>query len=166
MRASATSVDATFSPFQRKGVADAVDKEEIAGFIVAHQVAGAEPGVAGLEHIAHDLALRFVIAGVALEPIADGRLVVGDEADRLADLVDSAAQAEAAFVAVGLTGRAIEPDSRDSVHGVRGTAESGRSHRFALELEQRDVALGGGVELAAAVRSRACIGSVAVLHVI
>jgi len=63
------------------------------------------------------------VAVVAISRGAAGRA----EADRLADLVAGAAQAEAAFVAGVLAGRAIEPDNRDSVNGVRGTAESGRS---------------------------------------
>jgi hypothetical protein len=51
----------TFSPFQRNGVADAVDEIEIAALVLAHQVAGAEPGIALLEHVAEEPCSRSAL---------------------------------------------------------------------------------------------------------
>ena len=50
-----------------EGVADAVDEIEIAVRVLAHQVAGAEPDVAFLEHVAQDLLLGLRLGRIALE---------------------------------------------------------------------------------------------------
>ena len=42
-----------------KGVADAVDEIEEAAGILAHEIAGAVPGVAALEHVAQDFVLAI-----------------------------------------------------------------------------------------------------------
>ncbi len=53
--------------FPAEGVADTVDEIEEAVSVLAHQIAGAIPGVAALKHVAQDLALGIPFAGVALE---------------------------------------------------------------------------------------------------
>src|SRR5438046_790068 len=42
-----------------EGIADAVDKIEIAVRVLAHEIAGAEPSVALLEHVAQDLGVSL-----------------------------------------------------------------------------------------------------------
>ena len=73
-----------------KGVADAIDEIIEATVVAAHQIAGAIPGVAGLEHVAEDFTLGVFCAGIALEFAAAMRCAVANSADRLADLVSSA----------------------------------------------------------------------------
>src|SRR5690348_16762567 len=52
-----------------EGVADAVDEIEIAARVLAHQVAGAEPRIALLEHVAQHLALARLLFRIAFEPV-------------------------------------------------------------------------------------------------
>jgi hypothetical protein len=84
-----------------KGVADAVDEVEEALLVLAHQVAGPYPSVARREDMAQDSLLGLGRTGVALEPAAGARRIVLHLADRLAGLVDAAANTETVLVAVG-----------------------------------------------------------------
>src|SRR5205807_2311927 len=77
-----------------EGVADAVDEIEEAAGILAHQVAGAEPRIADGEDVAQYFFRRRVGVGIALERAAVFRSAVGHLADRLADLVGGAPDAE------------------------------------------------------------------------
>ena len=128
-------------------VADAVDEIEIASLVPSHQIAGTKPGVAGCEHVPQDLLLGGIDAGVALEPAGDVRRAADDLADRFADFVRSTANAKALLVSDGLFTSGVEPDQRrrESM-GEKGWDAANRAG-FALEIEERDVALGRGVEL-------------------
>ena len=53
-----------------EGVADAIDEIEIAQLVAPHQIAGAEPAVALLEHVAQNLLLRVGRLVVAVEVAA------------------------------------------------------------------------------------------------
>src|SRR5438445_11287971 len=79
-------------------LADAMDEVVVAGLVLAHQVAGAKPGIARLEDVAKDLALGGLGAGVPLESSAGGRRMSGNPADRLADLAGRTADPEAGAV--------------------------------------------------------------------
>src|SRR5262249_24853366 len=59
-----------------EGVADAVDEVEEALLVLAHQVAGPDPGVALCEDVTQDSLLGFARTGVALEPAAGTRRIV------------------------------------------------------------------------------------------
>src|SRR6516164_5470267 len=50
-----------------EGAADAVDEIEKALFVLAHEIAGPEPGVARSEDVAKHLSRALGVAGVALE---------------------------------------------------------------------------------------------------
>ena len=67
-------------------VADAVDEIEIAVGVLAHEIAGAEPGIALLEHVAQNLRRVVGGVGIAFEPhVGFGR--IGENLpDRFADL--------------------------------------------------------------------------------
>ena len=56
--------------FPAERVADAIDEIKEAAGILAHEIAGAIPGVAAGKHVAQDLALRFRLVGIALERTA------------------------------------------------------------------------------------------------
>src|SRR5262249_56545064 len=66
-----------------EGVADAVDEKEVAGGVLAHQVAGSEPDVACLEHIAQDLPVGLALSRITLETGDRLRRVLQDLADDL-----------------------------------------------------------------------------------
>src|SRR5580704_3496211 len=85
--------------FPAKGVPDAIDEVEEALLILAHQVAGSHPGVARREDIAQNSLLGLSRIGIALEPAASTLWIVLHLADRLARLVDPAANAETVLVA-------------------------------------------------------------------
>src|SRR6185295_11159327 len=91
-------------------VADAVDEIEIAVLVLAHQVAGAEPDVALLEHVVQDLLVGFLLRRVALEPRAGLRRVLENFADDLAALVGLAFDAEPLFVTHRLLALDVEAD--------------------------------------------------------
>src|SRR6185312_4733484 len=95
------------------GVPDAVYEIEIAAPVLAHQIAGAEPGIALGEHVVQDLVLVLAFGSVALETIARLRWVLDDAADDLAGLVGRAAFAESLRVAHGLLALDIEAHHRD-----------------------------------------------------
>ena len=95
-----------------EGVADAVDEVEVVVGVAAQEIAGAEPGVAGLEDVAQDLAFGFLRRRVALEALHAGVLGAADAADELADLAGRALDAEAlgvAHVRLGLDVEANQP---------------------------------------------------------
>src|SRR5581483_8986012 len=81
-----------------EGVADAVDEVEEAARVLAHQIAGAEPGVAGREHVAQDLFGRSGLVGIALER-RPALVPAGNPADRLADFTGDAALAQPVLAA-------------------------------------------------------------------
>src|SRR5262249_6591552 len=91
-----------------EGIADAVDEVEEGVAVAAHQIAGAEPGVALLEHVAQDFPVGLGRVGVALEALAGPRGVLHDLADHLARLIRPALDAEAALVADGLLALHVE----------------------------------------------------------
>ncbi len=64
---------ATFSPFQRKCVSDAVDEIIEALCVAAHEIASPHPAVTRLQHVTEHLALGLVIVRVALEPVLAAR---------------------------------------------------------------------------------------------
>ena len=67
------------------GVADAVDEIEEALRILAHEVPGSIPAVAGDEHVTQDLLLRRCAVSVALE--ARRFLIANDLADGFSYLI-------------------------------------------------------------------------------
>ena len=109
-------------------VADPVDEIEKSGFVHAHEIAGAKPGVARLEYIAKDLLLGVLALGVTFEYAAGLRGVPRDLADRFAGFVDLAADAEAAGAACRLAARRrISP--APAGNATRETAGHGRPLR-------------------------------------
>src|SRR6202030_3826637 len=68
-----------------EGIADAVDKIEIAFGVAAHEIAGAKPNIALGKHIAQDFGLVVGRVGVAFESTCWLRRVAENPADRLAD---------------------------------------------------------------------------------
>src|SRR2546430_6645295 len=127
-------------------VTDTVDEVEIASRVPSHQVTGAEPGVARLEHAAEDLFLRRLPAGVPLEATAHARGILRDPADRLADFVRAAANAESSRVAGGPVSLDIELHDRhrESMGEKRRNTADGAG--LGLDDEQRDVAFGRSIE--------------------
>jgi hypothetical protein len=71
-------------PLPAEGVADAVNEIVETLIVSAHQITGAHPGVARLEHTPQQLALARLGIGVALEA---RRARLADPADRLAGFV-------------------------------------------------------------------------------
>src|SRR5204863_4317851 len=56
-----------------EGVPDAIDEVEVALVVLAHEIAGANPEVPRLEHVAEGLLLGGLVARIPLEPpLADG----------------------------------------------------------------------------------------------
>src|SRR5439155_1729966 len=130
-----------------EGVTDAIDEVEIALLIPSHQVTGAKPGVARLEDVAEDLLLGRLLACVAFESGAEARRVRENLADRFSDFVWSAANAPSLFVPDRLVFVAVDFHQRrpDSMRKKRRDTADGA--RLALDIEQRQVAFGRGVEL-------------------
>src|SRR5262245_27207655 len=81
-----------------EGGADAVHKVEEALLVLAHHVAGPYPGVTRYEDVAQDFFLGLDHTAVALESASRARRIVLHLADRLARLVDAAADTEAFLV--------------------------------------------------------------------
>ena len=133
--------------FPAEGVPDAIDEVEVAVLILAHQIAGAEPDVAFLKRVVQDLSVGLDLARIALEPLAGPRRILHDLADDLARLVDVALDAEALLVADRLLAFCVEAD--DLGREARGDPPGKPADRafLAVEIEQRDVAFGRGVEL-------------------
>src|SRR5262249_12809060 len=127
-----------------KRVTDAVDEIEVALRVPAHQVAGAEPGVARLEHVAQDLFLRRPRVRVAVEAAA--AILALDSADRLADLVVRARDGVARRVAHRLALLRVEPDDggREAMRQER--RDTADRAGLALRIVEREVAFRGGVE--------------------
>ena len=130
-----------------EGVADAVDEIEIAVLILAHQVAGAEPDVALLEHVAQDLTVALVLAGIALESLPGGFEDLQDLADDLARLVGPAFDAKTTLVADRLLALHIEADDLGGEAAGNPPRQPADGAFLALEIEQRNIAFGRGVEL-------------------
>src|ERR1700733_9473079 len=130
-----------------KRVADPIEEIIKSARVAAHQVAGAVPGIAALEHVAQDFSLRLLGAGVALELAAGGRRLAANPADRLAAFAGRAAYAETIAVARGLLGDGIEFHQRQGEAVSQERRDPADGARFALDVEERDVALGRRVEL-------------------
>src|SRR5262249_31610984 len=99
--------------FPAEGVTDAVDKIKIAVGVTAHQVAGAEPGVAALEHVVQDFGLVLCLRRVTLEAVTGPRRIVDDLADHFAGFVRRAALAQAVGAADNLVALDIVAHDRD-----------------------------------------------------
>src|SRR5690606_2580191 len=127
-----------------EGVAQPVHEVEIALPVLAHQVAGAEPAVALLEHVGQDLLLRRLLVGIAREVVAD---VAADLADGLAGLADGHGHALAVGAAQGLAGLRVQGDQADVDLRLQIAGHPAYGARLAVEVEQGDVALGRAVEL-------------------
>src|SRR5262249_52132883 len=110
--------------------------------VASQQVAGAKPGVAGLEHVAEQLALRGRPVGVAV--VLHGARGP-DLAEQLAGLVDVACDGAAVGPARDVPGRVIEAYERYLILEQR-VRLANRSDA-AVEILQRDVALGSAVHL-------------------
>src|SRR5262249_17557518 len=130
-----------------EGVADAVDEKEVAGGVLAHQVAGSKPDVVLLEHVAQDLSVGLVLGRIALE--AGGRLrrVFQDLADDLAGLVDGTLDAKALLVADRLLGLDVEAHHLGG-EAVRDEPRNAADGAFlAVKIKRRNVAFGRAVTL-------------------
>jgi hypothetical protein len=115
--------------------------------ILAHQVAGAKPDVTLLEHVAQDLAVALGLAGIALEPLPRLRGIFQYLADDLARLVDTAFDAKTSLVADRLLALHIEADDLGGEAAGNPPRQPADGAFLALEIEQRNIAFGRGVEL-------------------
>ena len=97
--------------------------------------------------MAQDSLLGLGRTGVALEPAAGARRIVLHLADRLAGLVDAAANTETVLVAGRLAFVEVEGDQRrrEAVRQIRGNVADGSG--LALHVEQREASLRGSVKL-------------------
>ena len=95
------------------GVADTVDEIIIAACVALEQIAGAEPGVARLEDVAHDLGARRVGVAIAVELGGGLARIVVDFAEQFADFVDRAFDAMAVRVALFHIGVDVIGDGAD-----------------------------------------------------
>src|SRR5205823_4313384 len=86
-------------PLPAEGVADAVDKIEIAVLVLPHQVTGAKPEVARLENIVQDLLFGLGRGGVAFEAGTGLGGVLENPSDHLAGFIRSAFDAKPVRVA-------------------------------------------------------------------
>src|SRR6516225_7327609 len=128
-----------------EGVADAIDEVEEALLVLAHEIAGAIPGVSGREHIAQDLAGGGRLIGVALE--VRGTIFGEDLAERFAWLLWGAAHAAPRGVARGRLRFEIELHQRHrQAMREEGWNASDRA-RAALAVVEREVAFSRGVIL-------------------
>src|SRR5206468_2763054 len=110
-------------------IADAIDEIEVAALVPTHEIAGPNPRVARLEHVAQELFLRGLVVCVALEPASNVRLVPQKLANRFAYLVWRTMHAESARIAhrrVGLRvvfhkgrGKSMRQKRRDVADGAR-----------------------------------------------
>src|SRR5204863_4987449 len=87
--------------FPPERVANPIDEIEVALFVLAHQVAGAEPLVSTLEDVTEDLLFGGLAAGVALEAAADVRRIWRNPAERFSDFVRTTTDAESLRVPDG-----------------------------------------------------------------
>src|SRR6202521_2406489 len=130
-----------------KSVADPVDEIEIAALVLLHDVAGAEPGVTLLEHVAQDFLRGGGLLGVSLETAARLGRILEDLADDLASFIGLAGDAEALRIAHRLLALDVElhDDGREAVRQKPryATDRSG----LAGEIEHRNVAFGRRIEL-------------------
>ena len=125
-------------------VADAVDKVEVPLVILSHQVAGADPGISGLENIAEDSLLRILFVRVALEPASGIR-------GSVRHLVRAS---PGRFGAQGTqnpwrscVGRCLRYRRRPAPakNDAPGTPECGRSRRISWTLNKEMSALSSGI---------------------
>src|SRR5262245_447467 len=125
-----------------KRVADAIDEVVVPIGVAAQQVAGPEPRVAGLEHVAQQLALGGRTVGVAVVLHGAGQ---ADLAEQLAWLVGRAGDGAALRTARDVARRMIESHQRHLVLEQR----MGLAHRAdaAVQVLERDVALRGAIHL-------------------
>ena len=93
-----------------EGVADAIDEIKIALLVLAQQVAGAEPHVALLEHVAQDFLLGLRLDRIAFEAVRGLGWIVEDLSDRLAGFVRCAFDTETLRIAHRLLLLDIELD--------------------------------------------------------
>src|SRR6266849_841178 len=129
-----------------KGITNAVHEVEEAPFVLSHQIAGAEPGIALLEYVAQDLRFRILSAGVPLEPAADVGLAVGNLADRFANLIWHAGNATTVGVANRLGAFDVEANQRGRKAMCEERGNSADRSGLAVRIVKREVAFRRGVE--------------------
>src|SRR5205085_10001606 len=125
----------------------AVDEIEVALLVLSHQVAGAEPRVSTLEDVTEDLLFRRFAAGVTLEAAADVRRIGKNLAERFSDFVRTTTNAEPFGVPHGCIRFDVELHERCRESMGEEERDASDRARLALDVEQRDVAFGGRVEL-------------------
>src|ERR1700692_1412879 len=142
--------------FPAEGVADPVDKVEEAGGVELHQVAGAKPGIALRENIAQHFLLGLLGIGITLEAAA---ALVGDAdaADGFTGFAADASHAEAVFAANRRAGIHVDADDR----GWKAMRQQRRNPadraRLALDIVEREIALGCGIEFEDLRNRKACL---------
>src|SRR5471032_2171028 len=132
--------------FPAECIADAIDEIEISVLVLAHEIAGAEPGVALLEHVAQNLVLILAGGGVALEAVSRLRRLVDDLADDLAGFVWRAANAESVGIAHRLLSLHVESHNSGRKPVCDEPRNAADSARLTLEIEDIHVAFGRSVE--------------------
>src|SRR5262249_21757098 len=121
-----------------------------------HQVAGAEPGITVSENISQDLLLGLGLVGIALEaPTAFIR--DADAANRLADLAARAGDTETIGIAQGQPAIGIDLDDARGKTVPEQWWDATDRARLALDVEQREIAFGRGVEFEDAGKRKACL---------
>src|ERR1700722_9490332 len=131
--------------FPAKRIADTVDEIMEAARVHPHQIAGAIPGVAWLEHVAQDLALGVFGAGIALE-VAAALRCAANSAERFARFAGDAAQAASMAVAHRRTRHIVEFDQHQRKAMLEKWRHAADSAGFALDIVERDVAFGRRIE--------------------
>ena len=131
-----------------EGVANAIDEIEKPLIVLAHQIAGAVPGIALGKDIAQYLLLRRLRIRVAFEAPAVPSPRPRQRADGLADFIGRAPQAVPGLVAHGSARFGVEFDE---------------GHRHAMRQERRDPADGAGAPFAV-VQGEAAFGRGVILQ--
>src|ERR1700730_3244013 len=129
-----------------EGIADPIDKVEIATCIEPHQIAGAKPGIARRQHIAQDFLFGLVSIGVALETAA---AIVGgtDAADGFADLASRAGNTKTVRSANGNAKLEVEAHDRRRKTMGQERRDSADRAGLALDVVKREIAFGRRIEL-------------------
>src|ERR1700733_12437368 len=118
--------------FPAKGVADAVDKVEVALLVPSHQVTGTKPGVSRIEHIVENLVRAGLLAAVAFEPVARVGRIFENSPNSFPRFGSSASNAESSVVSHRLAFVGVD------AHQCRGES---------MSQKQRDTANGAGLAL-------------------
>src|SRR5690606_38415735 len=124
-------------------VADAIDEIRIAVFVLAHQIAGAEPRVAFVDGITLDLAFRRGI--VAAAGVIMPRIVL-DQAAGLSGFTGRAQYAQAVLIAHRHFGFDVEPHQPHREITLQIGRHAADRAGLAVEIEHRDVAFGRAIE--------------------